>query len=138
MHIDKQWRKSVGCQRSKFEIIPLGIPVFPELRRTPSGPKSPTVVYLGRLENRKGTIDLLKAIPLVLRRIPDARFVLIGSDRPHCPGGRIPLLNFWPTSFPPKCDVGYRCSVACRSPRSTAGSRPPTSSSLRRFMNRSG
>lgn len=47
-----------------------------------------TVVYLGRLERRKGTCDLLKAAELVLREQPDTRFVLVGADRGHCPGGR--------------------------------------------------
>ena len=47
-----------------------------------------TVVYLGRLERRKGTADLLDAVPAVLERYPGARFVLIGADRPHCQGGR--------------------------------------------------
>jgi hypothetical protein len=47
-----------------------------------------TIVFLGRLERRKGTIDLMHAAALVLRAEPDARFLFIGADRPHCPGGR--------------------------------------------------
>jgi len=40
------------------------------------------------MERRKGTLDLLRAIPLVLQVMPKAQFVFIGSDRPHCPGNR--------------------------------------------------
>src|SRR5262249_44803208 len=41
-----------------------------------------------RLETRKGVLDLLHAIPRVLSAVPKARFLLIGTDRPQCPGGR--------------------------------------------------
>jgi glycogen synthase len=41
------------------------------------------VLYSGRFVERKGVGDLLAAIPLVLPRVPTARFVLIGGHR-HC------------------------------------------------------
>ncbi len=71
----------------RIKLIPHGVDVFPDWVRPtrPSGPS--TVVYLGRLEHRKGTFELLQAIPEVLKRVPDARFVLIGADRAHCPSG---------------------------------------------------
>jgi glycosyltransferase involved in cell wall biosynthesis len=47
-----------------------------------------TVVFLGRLERRKGALDLLQAVPEVLREVPETRFIFIGTDRAHCPGGR--------------------------------------------------
>ena len=71
----------------RIEVLPLGVPVLPSFRRPPRDGDDLTVVYLGRLEKRKGTLDLLKAIPRVLREVPRARFVLIGADRPHRPGG---------------------------------------------------
>ncbi len=80
--------KETGLPPERIRIIPLGISVFPDFQRSASRGTVPTIVYLGRLEKRKGTIDLLKSIPRVLSQIPDARFVLIGSDRAHCPGGR--------------------------------------------------
>lgn len=72
----------------RIRVIPLGIPTFPDFRREDRSGGRPTIVYLGRLEKRKGTLDLLQAIPRVLEQFPEARFVLIGSDRPHCPGNR--------------------------------------------------
>lgn len=38
-----------------------------------------TVLFMGRLGRRKGTYDLVEAIPGVLRRAPSARFVLAGD-----------------------------------------------------------
>ena len=40
-----------------------------------------TVTFLGRLEVRKGVLDLAKAIPHILRRHPQVRFRFVG--RPH-------------------------------------------------------
>jgi glycosyltransferase involved in cell wall biosynthesis len=74
--------------RSRIRIVPHGVTVYPHFERKPRAGRDFTVVYLGRLEKRKGTLDLLNAIPQVLREVPQTRFVLIGTDRPHCPGGR--------------------------------------------------
>lgn len=41
---------------------------------------SPTVIYVGRLETRKGVWNLSKAIPQVLKEIPSARFIFLGKD----------------------------------------------------------
>jgi glycogen(starch) synthase len=80
--------EELGVPAESIRVIPLAVPVFPDFARPPRLAGPPTVVYLGRLEHRKGTIDLLQAVPKVLAEVPDARFVLIGADRPHCPGGR--------------------------------------------------
>ena len=42
----------------------------------------PTVLFVGRLEKRKGLRFLLRAWPLVLERIPEARLVVVGRGRP--------------------------------------------------------
>jgi hypothetical protein len=77
-----------GLPVERIRLVPHGVAVFPEFVRAERPPGSPTVVYLGRLEHRKGTVELMQAVPKVLERVPDARFVLIGQDRPHAPGGR--------------------------------------------------
>lgn len=41
---------------------------------------SPTVIYVGRLETRKGVWNLAKAIPIVLEQMSDARFIFLGKD----------------------------------------------------------
>jgi glycosyltransferase involved in cell wall biosynthesis len=42
-----------------------------------------TVIFIGRLEMRKGVLDLADAIPHVLQRYPAARFQLVGRSLPH-------------------------------------------------------
>jgi phosphatidylinositol alpha-mannosyltransferase len=42
----------------------------------------PTVLFVGRLEKRKGLRYLLRAWPLVLERQPDARLIVVGRGRP--------------------------------------------------------
>ena len=78
----------LGIPAEKIAVVRHGVPVDPDWVRPPRPPGPPRVVFLGRLEQRKGSLDLLQAVPEVLHRVPDARFTLIGSDRPHCPGGR--------------------------------------------------
>lgn len=57
-------------------------PYFPsaELLNIPAGAASKTVLYIGRLETRKGVYNLAKAIPEVVKKIPDVRFVFLGKD----------------------------------------------------------
>jgi glycogen(starch) synthase len=45
-------------------------------------PEMPTVLYSGRLVERKGIRELLAAIPEVLHAIPEVRFVLTGGPPP--------------------------------------------------------
>lgn len=45
-----------------------------------------TILHVGRLERIKGVRVLVEAIPLVLRDMPNARFVFIGKDRPTVQG----------------------------------------------------
>lgn len=39
---------------------------------------SKTFAYLGRLETRKGIVELVKAIPAIFKAIPDAQFLIVG------------------------------------------------------------
>jgi glycogen synthase len=50
-----------------------------EAERTPSA-EPPTVLFVGRLEERKGIEFLLEAIPLVCRQLPNVRFLIVGDD----------------------------------------------------------
>ena len=70
-------------------VIPHGIP----LPDSPP-PKSKareitvTVLYVGRLEKRKGIDRLLHAIPQVIRETPFCRFVIAGDDIGEAPQGK--------------------------------------------------
>ena len=46
------------------------------------------VLYLGRLESRKGVLDVVPAMLRVLDAVPDATWTLAGADTSSAPGGR--------------------------------------------------
>lgn len=48
--------------------------------------KLSTVLYLGRLEKRKGIQDLFAAIPQVLAKIPNVQFIIAGANNSHRDG----------------------------------------------------
>ena len=66
------------------EVIPHGIePVSQEqIRPFPyhAPPEKLTVLYVGRLEKRKGIQDLFAAIPQVVQRVPNVEFIIAGAD----------------------------------------------------------
>lgn len=80
--------KELGIDPDRIGLLPLGLPdtARPDLREPRPRRTPPTIVYVGRLEPRKGTIDLFEAVPRVLAKVPDARFIFCGSDRPLAPG----------------------------------------------------
>lgn len=70
-----------------FNIIPNGIDLapfsgepnpFPELR---DGMRN--IVYVGRLEKRKGVAYLLRAFPMIKREMPNTRLIIVGDGRPR-------------------------------------------------------
>jgi glycosyltransferase involved in cell wall biosynthesis len=74
------------------EVLPYGIaPVPPEAVRlyargatngaaADSGQRPLNVLFLGRMEKRKGILDLFAAIPRVVAQAPHVRFTLAGAD----------------------------------------------------------
>ena len=109
----RQMAEELGIDAARIALIPLGIPLGRAFERPRNRSGELTVVYLGRMEKRKGTLDLLKAAPEVLRAVPEARFVLIGADRPHCPGDRTHA-RYLEEEFPP--EVRSRIRLAGRLP----------------------
>jgi glycosyltransferase involved in cell wall biosynthesis len=74
------WREAILSIAPKSKVAVLANPVhvpdsLPECR-TPAR----TVLFLGRLREKKGIFDLLEAIPTVLAAFPNLRFVLAGDE----------------------------------------------------------
>lgn len=74
----------------RYRIVPYGIVPVDEDAVRPFTPDTPpdtfTVLYLGRLEKRKGIQDLFAAIPQVLAKQPNVRFIIAGADNSHRDG----------------------------------------------------
>jgi len=76
---------------SRDDIVTIPNPVSPAffdvpLHTTARIRPDPTVLFVGRLEWRKGPDILVRAFPEVLKRFPKARLRLVGSDTPTAPG----------------------------------------------------
>lgn len=71
----------IGFKRWHVEHIPLGIPL-PQIKEgfNQDNKIPPAVLFVGRLEARKGVHVLAKAVPHVLREFPDAIFYIVGRD----------------------------------------------------------
>lgn len=74
--------------RERCEVIPNVFIPPPDLLRLEPSPASREVLFLGKLEVRKGVIELARAVPLVAREIPEVRFVFVGRSLPMPGSGR--------------------------------------------------
>lgn len=73
-------RYELSLPRDKLAIIPHGVPDKGGIDAPDLHPETVEVLFVGRLEQRKGIDTLLAAIPDVAREFPEARFVLVGDD----------------------------------------------------------
>lgn len=87
----------------KYTIIPYGIIPIPDDAIRPMNPvqvpNTLTVLYVGRLEKRKGTLDFFQAIPRVLERVPNTRFVIAGADNSRHDGFQLQTGTTYPEYF---------------------------------------
>lgn len=77
--LSEEWADFFGqnvCKRSSILVLYNGV-IIPEYEKLDYSDHC--VLFLGRLGKRKGTYDLLKAIPTVLRKVPDVVFYLGGD-----------------------------------------------------------
>jgi glycosyltransferase involved in cell wall biosynthesis/GT2 family glycosyltransferase len=69
-----------GLAKKNTALIPLGLDIASAVARKPGAGEGCTVLFVGRLERRKGIHTLLAAIPEILRRAPKTKFELVGRD----------------------------------------------------------
>lgn len=87
----------------RYTVIPYGIvPVADEAIRPfdPQHANGPlTVLFVGRLEKRKGILDLFQAIPAVLQAVPETQFIIAGRDNSEHDGFRRQTGMDYPSYF---------------------------------------
>ena len=71
--------REIGMSAEQIRIVPLGIPL-PVLEPWEPETHDPIVLFVGRLEKRKGVDGLIQAIPKVLKQFPLATFLIVGRD----------------------------------------------------------
>jgi len=87
----------------RWTIVPYGIEPAPDDQIRPFvldlQDDMLTVLYVGRLEKRKGILDLFKAIPTVLRRVPNVKFMITGGDNSDNDGFKMQTGMDYPAYF---------------------------------------
>lgn len=81
---------NVALEDSRTIMVPLGLEDFSTLPDVPPAPLpqgTVRVVFIGRLEGRKGIDVLLEVAPKLLVRHPDLHFDIVGNDKIPGPDG---------------------------------------------------
>jgi glycosyltransferase involved in cell wall biosynthesis len=76
----------LGVPARRIRVIPLGLGlVGDEGAALGAGTRDPLILYVGSIFNRRHLPELVRALPLVRARVPDARLVVVGENRtwPH-------------------------------------------------------
>jgi glycogen(starch) synthase len=83
--VAREWR----LDRSAIRVIPN--PIDEELFRCTDHvePDGSTVLYVGRIERRKGVEALVDALPAILKAFPGTRARFVGRDHPSGPSGQL-------------------------------------------------
>lgn len=77
--LSQHWRDEVHKIEPEARTTIIGNPVSVPISVAPSRRPARTVLFLAWLKRAKGVLDLVRAMPIVLRTVPEARFVLAGS-----------------------------------------------------------
>ncbi len=88
--------EDLGYPREKIDLIrnPIDPDVFsPDGECALPPAEGLRVLFVGRLEERKGIKYLVEAIPEILKTCPDTEFVIIGADTVNSSGGQRSVLN---------------------------------------------
>ena len=75
-------REWCGAALPPVSVFPYPFVPGPELLTADPQRSTRRVTYLGRLEARKGVLDLAAAVPLIARAAPDVHFRFVGRDQP--------------------------------------------------------
>jgi glycosyltransferase involved in cell wall biosynthesis len=79
-------RKVHRVPEGKIDLIPHGIPALPAASRSKDrlGVEGrPVILTLGLLSPDKGIENVIDALPAILRKYPDALYIVLGATHPH-------------------------------------------------------
>lgn len=86
-HAEKRTLVELGVDEGRIHVAGIGPVLAPEADagrfRREHGIEGPMVLFLGQKYRYKNVVELLRAAPLVWKRLPDARFVFVGPRTPH-------------------------------------------------------
>ena len=86
-----------------YTVIPNGVDIDRFSTATPASPRGSgafNILFVGRLERRKGAKFLFRAMPRILREVPEARLIVVGSGplsgyyRSHLPHDTVDRVTF--------------------------------------------
>lgn len=77
---DIEWLYDLALPRDRTVIAPLGLGNDDLAPVNPRREADVEILFVGRLEYRKGIDVLLEAVPLVIRECPQVRFRIVGDD----------------------------------------------------------
>ena len=80
----KEW----GLDQEVIDHVPYPYIPLEKLLKIPTDTNTGIVTFLGRLEKRKGVLDLARAIPHVLKQHPGVRFSFVGAAEPSPDPGK--------------------------------------------------
>lgn len=77
-----------GVSRDRISLIvnPIDTHFFSPSQQGLTDATNPIVLYVGRMEPRKGALVFAKAIPSIARVMPNTRFIFLGADRASATG----------------------------------------------------
>ena len=100
-----QYTHNLRLSSDRYTVVPYGVVPVPEgetrpIDINPNQSKTDwTILFVGRLEQRKGITDLFAAIPKILQKVPNVHFIIAGSDNSQHDGFRKKNNVDYPTYF---------------------------------------
>ena len=96
----------LGVDRSRVRVIPLGLGLNADQHVPAEAPfaRTPLILFAGSVFNRRHVDALVRAMPAVLRRVPEARLAIVGDNRTW------PRLD--PASLADELGLGSQVTVA--------------------------
>lgn len=71
-----------GFKKKNITVLPMGLTVPKDLRRLPKE-NSPTIIYLSRINKRKGIEDAIEAFKIINQKIPNSNLWVVGFGIPE-------------------------------------------------------